>query len=120
MDTVRLFKDLAKVRLKGARAGDQAAVQLVAAGRPDPGSWSLQQVQDQVAVEAGYPSWRGLLAATEADRRLAALMTRAPWLCDSGMGPSQFYRTREERKAGFAASRLMLRGQPPGRGRPGR
>lgn len=109
MDTVRFFKDHAKAQLKAARVGDPTAVARLAALRGDAELPRLQRVHHQVAVEAGYPSWAALLAADDADRQLAVVMTREPLLNYSGIGYGDFHRTRAERLATFERWRTELR-----------
>lgn len=96
MDSVRYFKSLAKSQLKALQSGGDARL-------------GLQQVQHQVAVDAGYRSWGALLDANEPDRQLAAVMIREPRLNQNGFGPSAFARTIQERRAQFAQWRVDLR-----------
>lgn len=96
MDTVRFFEDHSTARLKALRdAGDVAH--------------GLQQVQHQVAVEAGYSSWRALLAADDSDRALAAVMVKEPQLNDNGMGAGSCRGTAQGRRERFAVWRAELR-----------
>lgn len=105
MDTVRFFKDHAKAQLKGAREGDPSALATLAGLRPGGKPPTLQQVQHQVAVRAGYPSWAGLLRCVQQ----AAVMTREPRLTRFGIGSGAFHKTREERLAAFVSGRAELR-----------
>lgn len=114
MDTVRFFKDHAKAQLQAARAGDPSAAAILAGLRPGADLPTLQQVQHHVAVEAGYPSWAGLLHAAEHDRALAAVMAREPHLTMFGMGAGSFHKSREERRAAFASGRAELRASADG------
>lgn len=96
MDAVRYFKNRAKAELRETRA--TGFVEL-----------SLQQVQHQVAVTAGYRSWSDLLNASEPDLQLALIMDREPHLNLNGFGPGSSPGTLEERRARAAAWRLELR-----------
>lgn len=96
MDTVRYFKSLAKSQLKELQSAGDAR-------------FGLQQVQHQVAVDAGYRSWDALLDADEPDRQLAMVMNREPRLNRFGFGPGQFARTIQERRAQLAEWRGELR-----------
>lgn len=96
MDAVRYFKELSKTRLKA----------LHAAGHAERG---LQQVQHQVAVDAGYRSWSALLDADRPDQDLALVMDREPQLNEFGFGPGSFAQTMQERREQFAQWRTELR-----------
>lgn len=96
MDTVRYFKDRAKAQLRELRAEHDSPL-------------GLQQVQHQVAVDAGYRSWGELLAADEPDRRLAALMDSEPYLNVNGFGPGAYTRNLQERREQFRQWRTELR-----------
>lgn len=96
MDTVRYFKDHAKAQLRELRAGLDS-------------SRGLQQVQHQVAVDAGYLSWGELLAADQSDRRLAALMVSEPYLNLNGFGQGAYTRSLQERREQFRQWRTDLR-----------
>ncbi len=98
MDTVRFFKDRAKAQLRSARAGT---------AHPP----TLQQMQHEVAREAGYRSWRDLLHADEDDRQLAVTMTLEPHLNLNGFGPGAYGGTMDERRARMAGWRRELRGR---------
>jgi hypothetical protein len=97
MDTVRYFKEVSKTRLKA----------LHAAGDIESG---LQQVQHQVAVDAGYRSWGALLDAGGPDQSLALVMDREPQLNKNGFGAGTYARTLKERREQFAQWRTELRG----------
>ncbi len=97
MDTVRYFKTISKARLKNLRQASDAS----------PG---LQQVQHEVAVEAGYRSWGALLSADEYDRQLAVAMHREPQLNVNGFGAGMDSRSPQERREQFAMWRAQLRG----------
>jgi len=109
MDTVRFFKDHAKAQLQAARGGDLEATVRLSAIRGAAEPPTLQRVQHQVAVEAGYRSWQGLLEANEADRQLAAVMTREPLLTRNGMGYGNYHRTLAEQRKAFDEWRTELR-----------
>jgi len=64
MDTIRHFKDHSKATLKKVRAE----------GSP----LGLQQVQHQLATDAGFASWVDLLRASEADRLVGAVLVDYP------------------------------------------
>lgn len=96
MDAIRYFKDRAKAELRETRATGLAGL-------------SLQQVQHQVAVTAGYRSWSDLIHASEPDVSLALTMDREPHLNLNGFGPGSYSGTLEERRARAAAWRLQLR-----------
>ncbi|MGN7705007.1 hypothetical protein [Cellulosimicrobium sp. 22601] len=100
MNSIRYFKDRAKAQLRAARhTSDRAA---------DPGASSLQRVQHQVAVDAGFRSWGDLLAAPEAERQLVIVMDREPTLTISGFSAGHG-KTPQERREQFANSRAELR-----------
>ena len=98
MDTVRYFKTVAKRELVALRAVGDA-------------DRTLQQVQHQVAADAGYASWGKLLSADDADRQLAAVITSEPRLTWEGFGAGYFTRTPQERRVAFANARAELRGK---------
>lgn len=97
MDTVRYFKTLSKSQLKDLREiGDSAL--------------GLQQVQHEVAVDAGYRSWGALLSADDFDRQLAGAMHQEPQLNANGFGAGMYSRSAQERREQFAMWRAQLRG----------
>ncbi|MBD7982910.1 hypothetical protein [Oerskovia merdavium] len=98
MDTIRYFKDYSKRALWNLRINGEAHEQR-----------SLQQIQHQVAVRAGFTSWATLLEADESERRLAAVMLEHPRLNYSGLGLASFNATREERMQYFRTMRETLR-----------
>lgn len=97
MNTVRYFKSVAKRQLIFRQdAGDDSS--------------TLQQVQHQVAVDAGYTSWDALRTASDTDRRLAVAMTQEPSLTWEGFGAGYFKATPQERRTAFIDARIELRG----------
>ncbi|WP_251153758.1 hypothetical protein [Cellulosimicrobium sp. Marseille-Q4280] len=96
VDTIRYFKDHSKQTLR----------ELL----DDGSDQTLQQVQHQVAVRAGFASWSALRTADEHERRLAVAMLEHPRLNFSGLGMAFFGNTpREQRMQEFRASRQSLR-----------
>ncbi len=96
MDSVRYFKELSKAELGARRSNGDATA-------------GLQQVQHQVALEAGYPSWAAMLNSSDEERQLAAAMSREPHLNQNGFGPGVFAKTARERDENLANWRQDLR-----------
>lgn len=96
MDSIRYFKESSKTRLKGLRSAGNLGVR-------------LQQVQHQVALDAGYRSWGALLAADEADRQLAVVMDMEPYLNANGFGPGRYRRTLQQQREDVVEWRAELR-----------
>ena len=106
---VNYFKKQAKQLLHLVQNGDAPALarfkQHDAADSP-----TLMRAQHVLANEAGFRSWKSLLAASDPERQLAALMHDLPLLCDHGIGVFDVpRRTREERTRLLAENRKMLR-----------
>lgn len=110
MDTIRWFKARAKAFLKATSSDPKAQGRFAAVWR-EAEPPSLQRAQHVVAVEAGFPNWKGLLDAAELERSVAVVMAEEPLLNDFGIGLYDGHRRkpREERQRIFAKDRRDLR-----------
>lgn len=96
MDTIRYFKDHSKQTLRELQDGGS--------------DQTLQQVQHQVAVRAGFASWSALRIAAEHERQLAVAMIEHPRLNYSGLGMAFVVPTpREQKMQQYREHRRSLR-----------
>lgn len=96
VDTIRYFKDHSKATLRSVQA--------------EGSTQTLQQVQHQVAVRAGFASWSALCTASEHERRLAVVMLEHPRLNYTGLGMAFVVTTpREQQMQQYKAHRQTLR-----------